>query len=96
LSKPPRDIVRDIIERLMAHEPSITEEIALRVEAEVRQTWGGAEVYVPKEAKRQSRVREAVVKDALSTMSTAEIQRRHGVSRATIYRLLKRGPGTDD
>jgi len=86
-----RDIIRDVIERLMAHEASITEELALKVEHEARAHWGGQAPYVPKETKRQAHAREKVIADAVTTMPTQEITKRHGISRATMYRMLKRG-----
>lgn len=41
-----RDIVRWIADWLLAHEGSITEELALRMEIETREEWGGQEVRV--------------------------------------------------
>jgi Mor family transcriptional regulator len=91
-----RDIIRDIIERLMAHEASITEELALKVEHEARAHWGGQAPYVPKETKRQAHVRQKVFADALTAMPTAEVIKRHGISRRTLYRLLKKPPEPTD
>jgi predicted DNA-binding transcriptional regulator AlpA len=36
-------------------------------------------------------VAAAVYRDALTAMSTEEIVSKHGISRRTMYRLLKRG-----
>jgi len=88
------DLIRDIIERLMSSDASITEELALKVEAEVRRDWYGTQYEVAKSSPRLRAAKEqAIVADALQPeLTTSEIASRHGVSRATFYRLLKRKP----
>ena len=92
MSAPEKDIVRCIIDWMMQHEPSITEQLALECEREIRREWGGERPYIAADAKRQPHVRDKVISDALTDTPTPEILRRHGISRSTMYRMLKRGP----
>lgn len=100
-----RDIIRWVIECMMRHDDSITEELALTVERESRIEWGGQRVeYVPKTCDGRRAWRPAIEPDVarrahadalsvdLAAESAEEIGRRHGISRATVYRLLKRSP----
>lgn len=56
--------------------------------------FGGAQVYLPQQDRqvlRQSRAR--IIAVALSsTEPTSVVAHREGIGRATLYRLLKRGP----
>jgi DNA invertase Pin-like site-specific DNA recombinase len=95
-----QDIVAWLKEWLLANEDSITEELALRMEAAVRREWGGQEVRVWKtpegRAGRPPRVPYDAARaysDGISIQPTEEVTERHGISRATLYRLVKRGPG---
>jgi Mor family transcriptional regulator len=66
---------------------------AHRIIAGLRQELGGDRYYIPKTAPildAEDERRHRIVKDALTPMSTADVQRAHGVSRSTIYRLVKR------
>lgn len=93
MSRPAQDIIRWVIDRMMAHEDSITQELALTVEREARAEWGGQRVeYIAKtcEADRARRVRAAVSALASSEEPVGAVARRHGLHRATLYRMLKR------
>jgi Mor family transcriptional regulator len=86
-----RDILRAIRDHLLAHDDSITEELWLTVEREIRDEYGGQEYYIgTREKKTPDELAEKVMKDVLTDMSTKEITKRHGISRATMYRLMKR------
>lgn len=96
-----KDIIRWVIDCMLRHDDSITQEIALTVERESRAEWGGQRIeYVRKTCdgrpgRRPSlsaEVLRAAHADALGTESTAEIISRHGLSRTSFYRLLKKGP----
>ena len=95
------DIIRWVIERMMAHEDSITQELALRVEREARAEWGGQRVdYVAKhcqvdvEARRRAQGAKDVPPEAvrayINNTPMANIEAEHGISRRTLYRALKR------
>lgn len=96
-----KDIIKWIVDRMLAHDDSITQELALTIEREARAEWGGQRIdYIAKHcgqarAGRQglpTEVRQAVYQAGVSDQSTASITAEHGISRATLYRLLKRGP----
>jgi len=93
------DVIRDVIEWLMAHEPSITEALALEAELAMKSKWGDAEVRIPKTIDRKvgrpstpPAVLASAHAAALTDKPTAEILKDHRISRATLYRLLKKGP----
>jgi Mor family transcriptional regulator len=53
--------------------------------------FGGDRYYIPEQSPRLvDEKREAVVKDALGADPNEAIQRRHGISRRTLYRIIKR------
>lgn len=98
-----RDIIKWIIERMMAHDDSITQELALAVEREARAEWGGQRIdYIARNADRKAarrpldpEARQAAFQAATTSAPTREVLQTTGVSRATLYRLLKRGPGDE-
>lgn len=85
------DIVLAILGRIMDLAPGINTSIAEQVEAEIRQRFGGARVFVPKRNGRlKAQERDALRRDGMSDMSTDDVLAKHRVSRATLYRELKR------
>jgi transposase len=51
-------------------------------------------VRIPKRKKHPNQEqRKAIFKEAMGSASDAEITERHGIHRATLYRMLKRGGG---
>lgn len=90
------DIVSDIMERIegsLRALGAVPEAVILtlrqRVEREVRQTYGGSECYVLKDADRDTRQRQAVA-EVSRGVPVPVAGARHGVSRSTLYDLLKR------
>lgn len=100
--KRPDDVVGVLVEiarRLWPTESVFTEDLALRLEVEILAALGGEHVHFPKTLERKvgrpaisKEVHQQAYRDALTNMPMEELQRKHNVSRATIYRLLKRGP----
>lgn len=86
-----RDFVLDLIERVRARMPSLTQEEALALEAEIRTAWGGERPFIAKDLRRRQHVRAAIVADGLSAAPTKEVLKKHGISRSTLYRLVKKG-----
>ena len=97
------DIITDAVEIAMSIVPSITEEQGQMIERVLRQRWGGQRIdYVAKTSQADKRARAvmqgrhppeaeaAAVRDYLDNKPIAEITRQHGVSRAALYRALKR------
>jgi Mor family transcriptional regulator len=65
----------------------------LRIIEQYHAGFGGDRYYIPKEAPSvKAELHKVAYTEALTTASTTDIQRRHGLSRSTIYRLVKRGP----
>jgi DNA invertase Pin-like site-specific DNA recombinase len=99
------DIIRWVIDWMVTNEQAVTEDLALRCERAARAEWGGQEVgYVRKTcaADRQAGRRPLspdaageVYAAGLSASDTEEVVRAHGVSRATLYRLMKRHTPTE-
>ena len=87
------DIVLVVLQRVRAINPALTEEQALLVEATVRAEFGGLRVRIPKRKKHPSpEQRKASAAEAIGSAATdAELTQRHGISRATLYRHIKRG-----
>lgn len=100
-----KDIIRWVIDRMMAHEDCITQELALRVEREARQEWGGQSIsYVAKTVRepgrpgRPAKLAPEAQAQAIDRMLSTDVPMEDlagefGASRRTMYRLLKRGPG---
>jgi transcriptional regulator of acetoin/glycerol metabolism len=70
----------------------LTDAQAQLVEASVRANLGGLRVCIPKRKKHPTaEQRKAILHDVLDlSVSDEEIIRRHGISRSTMYRLLKK------
>lgn len=98
------DVIWRTIELVIQYCPDFPTEAARIVEMQARAEFGGERLWIAKQPfhpKRRNgpaplpeeKVRE-VIRDAIAepTLTTDQLTKRHGVSRATLYRLLKRGP----
>lgn len=83
------DIIRWVIDRMLAHDDSITQELALTVEREARIEWGGDTVYIAKTCGADMPDPKAVLQDYVLNKPVGEITRRHGISRAYLYKVIK-------
>lgn len=91
------DIVAVILQRVIALVPSIDPQVAGQIEAEVRATYGGKKVRIPKRGKHLSaEKRQALFEDGLTDMATEEILRKHKISLSTLKRQMKRGGSSGD
>lgn len=91
---PEPDVVAYTLQMVIAMAPGFSAALARQVEERVKADYGGRRVFVPKGAKRLTpEQRAAVYQDGLSAMPTEDIEARHNVSRATIYRVMKEGGG---
>lgn len=85
------DIIRWVIDRMLAHDDSITQELALTVERESRIEWGGQSIdYIPKVCAADRPDPEALRQDLARGADARQVAQRHGISRATLYRLVSR------
>lgn len=96
------DIVASVIDAMVRAYPSYPAEIALRVEVQIRADWGGVKVGTvaksvavagqPRKAGRPPiapDVRRGAFADGLTDLPTEVICNRRGISRASMYRLMK-------
>jgi len=90
---PEPDIVQLVLQRVKAVMPQLSEETMAQVRAELLAEYGGQRVRIPKRAKDlQGQKREAAYRDGLTGATTEEVVHKHGISRRTLYRLMKTGP----
>lgn len=97
------DVIWRTLELAMRACPAFSVESARVVELQVRAEFGGERPWIAKQPCNPERrtgpapmpadKAHQVLRDVLAepNTSTAELTRRHGVSRASLYRLLKRG-----
>lgn len=84
------DIVQVIM--LACREVGLDAAAAHEIELRIRAQYGGMRVRIPKRKKHPTRQERAlVVADGVTNMSNEEIMGKHGISRATLYRMMKRG-----
>jgi hypothetical protein len=86
------DIVRELIDRILeasSREGSFTESMALEIERSFRHEFKGAECVISERPRRDVPA-DAVRADYLADKPVQEITATHGISRATLYRLLKK------
>lgn len=85
----------DILTRVGALLPDFSADLRAIVEAQVRAEYGGTRPYIQRRGRRLTPQEQAVVcAEGVTNKPTEDIVRDHGIHRATLYRLLKRGPRT--
>lgn len=88
------DLIRELIDRLLLaarREGQLTEDLARSVEHDFRRDFNGAECYVKERTEARLAQKQAIVVDAyLQGQPVDQIVRENGISRATLYRYLKR------
>lgn len=87
------DLIRDLIQRLLeasSREGSFTESVALEVERQWRQDNRGEQYTVCAKPRPADETKAAAVADYLQNRPVEEITSRHNISRATLYRYLKK------
>lgn len=89
---PEPDIVAVLLARVIAMAPGFSAALASQIEQEMRAEFGGQRVRIPKRGKYLTpEQRQEVFKDGLTAMPTPEITAKHKISRATLYREMKKG-----
>lgn len=92
VEEPEPDIVTIMLQRVIAMAPGFTAALARQVEQELRAEYGGMRVRIPKYGKRLTpEQRQAAFQDGLTGMPTHEVTAKHKISRATLYREMKKG-----
>ncbi len=82
----------DIVEIIMraCQEGGLDADVAHMIEERVRGQYGGMRVRIPKRKKYLTpEERARAYLDGASNMPTEEITKKHKISRATLYRLMK-------
>jgi transcriptional regulator of acetoin/glycerol metabolism len=99
-----KDIVEDILSRAVAavfeylsnhqgFEQSMADAIAGQIrakETKIRKDWGGSEPYVAARPAGIAEAKRRALEDAQKTGKVSDAASRHGISRATVYRLLRK------
>lgn len=87
------DLEPDIVEVILlaCQAGGLDENAAHAIEQNIRARYGGQRVRIPKRRKwATEEERAAVVSDVHADLPASELTRKHGISRATLYRLLKK------
>lgn len=88
------DIVQEVLQRVRAVNPALTEEQASQVEADIRSQYGGMRVRIPKRGKWLTPEQRAqVIADGMTAQSNDEIIAKHKISRRSLYYYMKRNGG---
>jgi Mor family transcriptional regulator len=90
------DILELFTRQIIAMAPAL-EAAILAKKAEFAQEYGGQRYFVPK-GTGQGKARtpaqySAVYQDGLTGMTTPEVLQKHKISKATLYRVMKKGGG---
>lgn len=89
---PEPDIVAELLKRVATLAPNIPAAHFAAVDRALREEFGGLRMRIPKRAKYLTLAqREDLFKDGLTKMSTEEIVKKHKISRATLFREMKKG-----
>lgn len=93
------DLIQTFLAMVRAEFPQCTEQQANHLDERIRAVWGGQRVHIAKARHRKAgnqaklpEVLQRAYSDALGPEPTQVITSRHGISRATLYRLMKKGP----
>jgi transcriptional regulator of acetoin/glycerol metabolism len=82
------DFVSSLLAKLKKLLPSATDDQLTLIEDEIRTEWGGEEPYIAKTDKRR---KDKAVNQYIGGTPIKEIRKKTGISRATLYRHLKKG-----
>lgn len=90
------DIVEFLLAMVRAEFPQCTDAQAIALDERARAVWGGERVRVRKTTGRAAgrrpltdEQRQQVITDGMSSAPTEDVLRKHGISRASLYRMLK-------
>jgi len=90
------DILELFSRQIIAMAPGL-EAAILAKKAEFAQEYGGQRYFVPKGDPRGRRMTpdqlQALYADGLTGMATPEVLQKHKISKATLYRIMKKGGG---
>lgn len=85
------DIIAEFLRLAAASCSSFTEDIALQIEMQLRNKYGGTEPgYIAKTPSSVEKAKEAAAAEARRSGRVRATAEKHGISRATMYRILNR------
>ena len=88
------DIVAELLRTLAEFMPDLPQDMAQDLEARLREDFGGQRTYIPKRRRHHgNHEKQQIYQDGLGPESTEQITQRHKISRATLYRHMKRFGG---
>lgn len=86
-----KDIVAEFIRLAAQMCPSFTEDVAMQIEAQLRQTYGGTEPgYIAKTPESVEKRKRLARDEAMRSGRVVDAADKYGISRRTMYRLLKK------
>jgi hypothetical protein len=86
----PNDIIGDVLRIVLGLAPELSAAVARQADAQARATWGGDRPYVATHAADSFSSRNrAIVRDYLAGERIAYLERKYGLSRAHIHRIIK-------
>lgn len=83
------DLILEFIKAVRDMDSSFTEMMANQLESQMRQRYGGEEIYIPKK-KIQVTQKERAKQEYLEGKPIEETTKKNGISRASLYRHLKK------
>lgn len=85
-----KDIIARFIELAAASCSTFSEDVALSIEQQLRQEYGGTGVhYIAKTRPKSAEVKREAVQEAARSGRVREAGDKRGISRATMYRMMK-------
>jgi DNA-directed RNA polymerase specialized sigma24 family protein len=89
---PEPDLLLEVLRRVRARVPGLDDALAEAIEAEVRRDLGGERTRIAKRGKHLTpEQRQALFDAGIQQKPEAEITGKFRISRATLYRQMKRG-----
>lgn len=88
------DLVTELLRHVVAMAPGFSKALADQIEADFRAKHAGESFTILKRGPRLSPdQRLAVYRDGLTGMENDEVMKKHKISQATLYRVMKNGGG---
>lgn len=85
------DVVAELIQLAREVLPAMDDSVARQLEGRIRERWGGTELgYIAKQRRVDTAVKHAAVEEVRRSGRVVEVATKHGISRRTMYRLIKR------
>lgn len=82
------DLLSRVIECLQEVQPSLTDEMALQIEKQIRGEFAGEMTYIAKTIPERDRLKDEV-RRLFNGRNATEVARELKIGRTTVYRILK-------